>query len=172
MSESSSSPRPRPARPEQLTQVRVSSVARRGLAALLDGGVLCLLTLALDSLWLGDGWGSWTTSPFNPTDRLVDLMNQRPEVVWGPLLVFSALFVAWSVATTLTLGATPGQRLLGLEARSTSDSQLGPGRSFIHALLAIATTLMLGLGPLWALADPARRTLYDRLSGVVLIRPS
>jgi uncharacterized RDD family membrane protein YckC len=147
---------------------RVATTTARTVAALVDLIPLALISGALSLSLVTSPAGEGTPSPFNAVDRLVDLVNASPEVVAVPASLLTALFVLWSVATTWRLGATPGQRLVGLKARTRGGEPLSLARSLSHAILAVVTTALMGLGPLWSLADPERRTLYDRLAGVVL----
>jgi hypothetical protein len=147
---------------------RVATSLARGVAALVDLLPLVLVSGALSLTWVATAAEGGAPSPYNSIDRLVDLVNEAPETVAVPACLLATLFVLWSVLTTWRLGATPGQRLVGLVARTTAGQRVSVRRSLGHAILALITTLLMGLGPLWSLADPERRTLYDRLAGVVL----
>jgi uncharacterized RDD family membrane protein YckC len=149
--------------------VRCASSSLRGAAVILDLVPLLLLTVALSTSWLSTTALQETSSSWNAIDRVVDLVNHDPALVLNPVLLLASLFVVWSVVGTVRLGATPGQRLFGLVACTREGRHLTARRALAHSLLAVLTTLLAGLGPLWSLADPERRTLYDRMAGVLLI---
>ena len=150
-------------------QVKSASSALRAVALMLDLVPLLLLTIALSTSWLSTAALQGTTSSWNAIDRVVDLINHQPSLVINPVLLLAALFIIWSVVSTIKLGGTPGQRLFKLVACTRSGRHVGVKRAAIHATLAVLTTLLAGLGPLWSLADPERRTLYDRVAGVLII---
>jgi uncharacterized RDD family membrane protein YckC len=149
--------------------VRCASSSLRLAAVMIDFVPLLLLTVALSTSWLSTTALQETSSSWNAIDRVVDLINHQPTLVLNPLILLASLFMIWSVVSTLRLGGTPGQRLFGLVACTRSGRHLSAGRAIAHAILAVLTTLVAGIGPLWSLADPERRTLYDRLAGVLLI---
>jgi len=150
-------------------QVRSAPSVLRAVALLLDLVPLVLLTVALSTSWLSTAALQETSSSWNAIDRVVDLVNHQPSLVINPALLLAVLFIIWSVLSTLKLGGTPGQRLFGLVACTRGGRHLGAKRAVMHATLAVLTTLLAGLGPLWSLADSERRTLYDRMSGVFII---
>jgi len=150
--------------------ITVATTTTRAVAALVDLVPLTLVTISIQTSMFVSDDASWRSSPWNAIDGLVDLINRQPSTVLGPLGLFIALFVLWSVTTTAFLGATPGQRLVGLVVVTSEGRKPSVIRTAIHATLAVCTSLTLGLGPLWSVADPARRTLYDRLGGVLVIR--
>jgi len=149
--------------------VRAASSSLRAAAMMLDLVPLLLLTVALSTSWLSTTALQETSSSWNAIDRIVDLINHQPSLVLNPILLLASLFVIWSVVSTIRLGGTPGQRLFGLVACTREGRHLSVGRAVVHSVLAVLTTLLAGLGPLWSLADPERRTLYDRMAGVLLI---
>jgi len=150
-------------------QVRCASSTLRGVAVMLDLVPLLLLTIALSTSWLSTTALQETSSSWNAIDRVVDLVNHQPSLVINPVLLLAALFVIWSVVSTIRLGGTPGQRLFGLVACTRDGRHISTKRAALHATLAVLTTLLAGLGPLWSLADPERQTLYDRMTGVLII---
>ena len=150
-------------------EVRTASSSVRAVALLLDLVPLLLLTVAMSTSWLSSTALQETSSSWNVIDRIVDLINHQPGLVLNPVLLLTALFVLWSVISTLKLGGTPGQRLFRLVACTRDGKHLSAARATAHALLAVLTTALAGLGPLWSLADGERRTLYDRLAGVLVI---
>lgn len=138
----------------------------RGLAALID--LIPPLAIAALVTWL-----LVTTDPTPPTpkewnliDQVVDYLHDRPARSLSSFLSFIALQILWPLAFR---GLTPGRRLFRLELTSRE-----PSVTFLRLLawsaLRIALLLPAGLGALWAIVDPDRRTLYDRAAGLWLTR--
>jgi uncharacterized RDD family membrane protein YckC len=105
-------------------------------------------------------------APWNLIDQVVDYLNDRPGRSLLAFMSFVTLQLLWPL---LFMGRTPGRRLLRLEltAREPSVTFL---RLLSWSALRIALLLPAGLGALWAIVDPERRTLYDRAAGLWLAR--
>jgi len=125
--------------------------ARRLAAALVD----VLLALAL-ALALAPTLGRWFAARSVPTFRIGE-----PDTLWrGPVplvlallgpLVYGVPFAAWIVRLAEPLfGASPGQRLLGLEVRSARGGPAAAGARVRRFLFATApwglATLALAAG--------------------------
>lgn len=98
--------------------------------------------------------GDWS----NP--RVIGLMS-------GITIVTMFAYLTISIALT---GRTLAMRILSLR---TIDTQTGliptGGQSIKRALGYIFALAVLGLGILYALVDPDRRTIYDRFSKTIVI---
>ncbi len=79
-------------------------------------------------------------------------------------MVGGAYFVFCWVRT----GQTLAQKTWNLRLTDLDGSLLRPGRAIIRYLLAIPS-VGCGIGLLWALIDPERQFLHDRLSGSRLV---
>ena len=88
--------------------------------------------------------------------------------------VFGALFLGllglWGVFFEWLLGWTPGKRLLGGKVVSRMGGKSGFFRVLLRNLLKVVFLMGLGIGQLWAFFDSERRTLYDRMTGMMVIR--
>lgn len=91
------------------------------------------------------------------------------------ILLFPALFTIVALAyVALTLGgpqsATPGMRLVGIEARTGSGRPMFPLLAAMHALLFWASvSLLTPLVLLLALLTPRKRLLHDIILDVVVV---
>lgn len=70
-------------------------------------------------------------------------------------------------------GGTIGQRLAGLRVVRVDGERIGVMMACVRALSFVALSLPpLGLGVLWMLDQPERRTWHDLLGGSVVVRES
>lgn len=138
----------------------------RALAALVD--LIPPLAIAALVTWLLVANDPTPLQPreWNLIDQVVDYLNERPGRSLLAFTAFIALQILWPLAFK---GHTPGRRLLHLELTSRASSV-----TFLRLLawsaLRIALLLPAGLGALWAIVDPERRTLYDRAAGLWLAK--
>lgn len=87
-----------------------------------------------------------------------------------PLLVFTALFLAWCVGFERSpLRATPGKRALGLRVAAASGDAAGTGRLLLRFLAGTLSWLSLNVGHLLAAIPPAHATLHDRVSATRVV---
>lgn len=138
----------------------------RALAALID--LVPPLLFAALATWLLVTTDPMPLEPreWNLIDQVVDYLNDRPGRASLSFLSFIALQVLWPLAFR---GRTPGRRLLRLELTAREPSPPF-ARLLAWSALRIALLLPAGLGALWAIVDPERRTLYDRAAGLWLAR--
>ena len=149
--------------------IHTAGLWRRTTATLLDA----VPAAALGGVTMTTVASSSTTplppSQWNLLDRLVDTLNTQPEVLGWPLLWLMVAMFVWHFVTVASWGMSPGKRVVGLTMVDKHGDRVGPYRALAHALIRPLTLLCLAIGPLWMLADPERRTLYDRLSGVFVV---
>ena len=120
------------------------SLARRALAAAIDAAVSFAVAappLALAARMLPAG---------------ADLLG---ALAWPG----AGLFALLSFAHATLMGATVGQRMVGLRVAAADGLPPGLGRAALRAALAL-------LGLLPSLFTRGRRTLHDRISGTWTIR--
>lgn len=119
------------------------------------------------------GWVLWPAQaaelPWNALDVAVDAFWMTPAALWGPMALWAGLSLLLHAGFEAAGAPTPGQRALGLRLVDRAGRPLGPARALAHAALRVVSTALLGAGHLWALADPARQTLHDRLCGARLV---
>lgn len=66
-------------------------------------------------------------------------------------------------------GQTLAMKTWRIRLVDAGGGRVGLGQAWLRYALALVGTLALGLGFLWALADPERLFLHDRLAGTRLI---
>lgn len=144
-------------------------VWRRTFAALID------LVVPLTA-WALATWALIATDPeplelppWNLFDQIVDYLHDRPGRALMSLTLFVALQVAWPV---LFAGRTPGKRALDVALLAGDGDRPTRLRCLGWAVWRIPSLALAGLGAWWALLDPERRTLHDRLARMWLVRAS
>jgi len=142
---------------------------RRLLAALLDG-LVPLTTWAL-ATWVivSSDPEPIAFPPWNLFDLVVDYLHDRPGRAALSLAVFVLLQVAWPVAFA---GATPGKRALDVVLLDGRGAPPSRARCLLWSLWRVPSLTLAGVGVWWALVDPERRTLHDRLARLWLVRAS
>jgi uncharacterized RDD family membrane protein YckC len=83
-------------------------------------------------------------------------------------------FAAWYLihhVGLVTEGGTLGARLAGLRVVSVDGTRVGVIHAFVREMVFLALSLPpLGLGVLWMLDEPQRRTWHDLLGGTIVVR--
>lgn len=84
---------------------------------------------------------------------------------WPPLLGFVLLAtLLWPLQESGTKCATPGKRLLGLEARAADGARLSWPRALARHLAGTLSWLSLNIGHLLAASAPAHHALHDQIA--------
>lgn len=138
--------------PPEPEAFQVASLGGRFLAGLVDGLVL-LLSGGLFAFIFAFAGGHLTPVPPN----------------LAVLAVISVIFV-WSyfgMFTALT-SATPGQALMGMEARNMQGCRPETRESMLRAFGYLVSLSAFMLGFFWALVDSDSLTWHDRISGTFL----
>jgi len=152
--------------------VDTSGVVRRLLATALDAVPTVTLWWATTLTLASSEYENLPPSRWNLLDRIVDIVNTAPGLVIWPLMWCGLASVLWHAITVALFGTSPGKKVVGLRVIAADGKRPGPLRALLHALLRPLTSASLAIGPLWAFADPERRTLYDRMCGIyVTITP-
>ena len=136
-------------------RVSLSSVARRLVAFVIDfyiGAAACLAALTA-LVW------------YSPAS----LGAALPAAI----LFGFGLFVAYCVICWVSIGALPGQRMLGLRVvRRDTGNYLSITGALLRCLGGIASLAFAGIGCLWALWDKRKQTWHDKISGAIVVRVS
>jgi hypothetical protein len=106
-------------------------------------------------------WNAW--------DHAVDLFWADPRIIWIPAAIASGASVVLPTIWAMLGWRSPGQALLRLDTVDGSGRRPSVIRTLAHRVLRVALNCLLAVGPLWALVDPRRRTLEDRIAGVFVI---
>jgi uncharacterized RDD family membrane protein YckC len=138
--------------PEAPATASLANLGRRALAlvyeALLLGAVLALASLLFAVLAHG-------------ADRVVS----RP-LLQLYLVALAGLYFVWQWTRG---GQTLAMKTWRIRLLTREGQPLGPRRALVRYLLALAGTLLLGAGFLWALFDRERQFLHDRLAGTRIV---
>lgn len=135
----------------------------RAAAALVDGVVLVVFTLLWLVFLLHAGIG--TEKPPGDTHRLASAIAGSG---WLQATLLLALLLM--LAFRLSLGATPGYLVLGLQVlRERDGSQCGAGLVVARGLALAVALAPLGLGVLSALWRRDGRGLHDRITGTRVV---
>jgi uncharacterized RDD family membrane protein YckC len=148
--------------------VESAGLGRRSIAFALDALLLCTIVMGA-SFGMMRPIAPQSTAPHNPLDQVVEAMLQHPDDLVGVSMLALGLMLALPVVAGLLLGRTPGAHIMGITSIDGRGLKPTAIRTFIRALIRVIGGLALGLGWLWALMDPERRTLHDRLTGVWVI---
>ena len=109
------------------------------------------------------------SSDWNAIDRFVDGYNADPWLVWAPMLTIATTAFGWHTLHGLKGKETPGRRLLKLRLISSSGQKATGNEVMKHSIARILSVLPFMLGHLWLLADPEKRTLHDRITGLYVV---
>lgn len=105
------------------------------------------------------------TLPEPAADGRIDPLQTLPPGLYAGAFLAQALYYwVWS-----SLGWSPGKRLLRLRIVNARGEPPGPIRGLVRALVSLLSQIW-GLGYLWALPDPAHRTLHDRVARTWVVR--
>lgn len=148
---------------DALPAFEAASLWRRTLAALLD-------LLVPFTAWALATWAVISSDPtplampqWNLFDQVVDYLHDRPGRALASIALFVALQIAWPFAFA---ARTPGKRALGLALVTADGSPPSRLRTLGWAALRVPSILLAGMGVWWAIVDPERRTLHDRVAGI------
>lgn len=83
------------------------------------------------------------------------LRTSEFALVW---IVYGLIFLKWH-------GATPGKRILKLKVVSVEGPELTKRQRWLRPAFSLVSGYAAGLGYLWALWDPQRRTWHDHIAG-------
>ena len=156
--------RPKPAQRDATSKVPVGSAAdivraslpRRGVAAILDLGILTSVVLLISRSYRQAGLYSGAAN---------ETLWFYPVAGFVIVLLYQAVFLAG-------MQSTPGMAFLrisvaGVDGRSPTARQV-----LIRVLVSILSAAALGLGFTWALFNRERRTWHDLAADTIVIRGS
>jgi uncharacterized RDD family membrane protein YckC len=107
---------------------------------------------------------------------LVDLIvlgTMRGVTDGGDVLAPFGFWYALHHVGLVTEGGTIGQRLAGLRVVRVDGTRVGPMMAGVRELSRLFLSIPpIGLGLLWMLDEPQRRTWHDLLAGTVVVRES
>ena len=148
-------------------RVEVAPIWRRGLAFGVDAIAVATIAVVL-TVALVD----FPESRWNTLDRLLDLINEHTLTALTPIFICGLMAIAWHTGFHFLWGCSPGKRLMRLEILDRTGRRPSFGRVLAHASLRLASVGLLFGGNLWALVDPERRTLHDRVADLYVVGAS
>jgi uncharacterized RDD family membrane protein YckC len=66
-------------------------------------------------------------------------------------------------------GYTIGKKIMGIKVVTTSGGQVDWVKAFVRSISKILSSLVLGLGYLWAIWDPQTQTWHDKLADTYVV---
>jgi uncharacterized RDD family membrane protein YckC len=131
---------------------RAPAISRRLASALYDS--LLLLALVFIATWpfialFGDSTLGW-----------------RRHLLQAWMVFVAGAYFVWFWTRS---GQTLPMKTWGIRVVTADGRALGPGRAIHRYALALLGLAAAGLGFAWALFDPERQFLHDRLAGTALI---
>jgi uncharacterized RDD family membrane protein YckC len=127
---------------------RPATAAERILAAGIDGGLLTVLYLVV-------GYFAAKVAQVQVFD-----LSRSALYLASFLLLLGLVYAGYFTGSS---GQTIGKSLTGLHVVDTSGHAPGVGVALLRAFVGLSGILLLSLGMLPMLFDPARRALHDRL---------
>jgi len=121
--------------------------------------------------WLVDGaaLGALLALLLVPVLGKAGLLPPRADLVVPAAMVIALVAFAYHWLGVTLMGATPGMRALGLRVVGPDGQRPAPGRSAARALVALASTALLGLGLLLALFTRSGRGAHDFAAGTWVV---
>ncbi len=89
-----------------------------------------------------------------------------PFALWAHLFLVLAIYFAWSWTHG---GQTLAMRTWRLQVVTRSGQPLRPARALLRFLLCWPSLGIGGIGVFWALVDPEKQFLHDRIAGTRII---
>ena len=145
--------------------MRTVGLARRAVAVVVDAlaalvivsagfavGVLDPVIFRAEAGWFMSEW--WLRLWLD--DRAV---FTRPVIAW------IAVTTVWIIAWQLAVARTPGDRVAQIEVVDSDGDPPSPLQLGLRAIGLLMNVALGGLGWLWCVVAPSRRTLPDLISG-------
>jgi uncharacterized RDD family membrane protein YckC len=89
-----------------------------------------------------------------------------PPLLWAHLFLLLLAYFVWFWTQR---GQTPAMRAWRIRLVAADGRHLRPAQALLRYLLCWPSLALAGIGILWALVDPDRRFLHDRLAGTRLV---
>ena len=96
--------------------------------------------------------------------------TMRESVVIDPQSVIAPVMLLYLVVTSLALGTTPGQRLMGLRVTRLDRSEPSRWQKLLRPLAASLTLVTFGIGFFWAARSPRHQAVHDIITRTLVLR--
>jgi uncharacterized RDD family membrane protein YckC len=93
----------------------------------------------------------------------------EPAMQYVDRAMMPAMFV-YFLLTSVLLGTTPGQRILGLKVTRLDRSGPSLGQRLLRPIAGLLTLLSLGIGFLWAARSPRHQAVHDSITRTLVLR--
>jgi uncharacterized RDD family membrane protein YckC len=103
-------------------------------------------------------------------DFWLDMLLTSDPAMWGAIGLIVAIGVIYLLLFHITLGQTPGMRVLKMRIIDIYGDPPSTVRSITRTLGYLASFATLSLGFLWVGFDSERRGLHDWLSGTYVVK--
>ena len=100
-------------------------------------------------------------------------LSEPERLPWIIFVITFGLFggwLVWILYHVILRGDTVGKRLLGVKVVDERARPIGLGRSLGRVLAETFSVATLGIGYLFAVVDPYKRSLHDHLCGTRVVR--
>jgi uncharacterized RDD family membrane protein YckC len=151
-------------------QVLVSGMWRRLIGGLCDLVILApvlALVIYLAARIAGLNFDNYVS--FRP-EILLELVLVHGSTFYGLLALALTVAFFYAFIFTMTIGRTPGQKLVGVRVIDIYGERPGVVRALLRSLGFAIALLPFGLGLLWIGFDREKRGLQDWIAGTYVIR--
>ena len=108
-----------------------------------------------------------------PVSKAVAALGASPDlpnaVLWYPWLGLLLAAVAYQAIFVSAVSATPGMLLARVSVADVGGDSPDAKQAFARAIVSLVSAGCFGLGYLWALFDPKRRTWHDLVAHTVVV---
>jgi uncharacterized RDD family membrane protein YckC len=140
-----------------------ATIARRALAALIDGTILSAAVSAFAAIFLHLNPGLKFVLELVLNPSLHQLRESLPALA-GLGAVALALWAAYEFLFVVYTGSTPGLRATGLRLATFDGSKLNRRRRRWRVLTSLLSALSCGLGYFWCVLDQDGLCWHDRIT--------
>ncbi len=161
---------PRPMSHPRAPSFSVAGFWRRAAGALIDAAIVMPVALLL--AWIA-GHIAGVELPatrHRGLDFWLDMLLTNDPAMWGAIGLIVAIGVIYLLLFHITLGQTPGMRVLKMRVIDIYGDPPSTVRSITRTLGYLASFATLSLGFLWVGFDSERRGLHDWLSGTYVVK--
>lgn len=140
----------------------LAGVGSRLVSAIVDGIVIFIPTMIVASVFSMGGLMASTAAEDGGAMAIVGglIANLLAFVISVGYYVYT-----WAIGTSV------GMKVLGLRmVRADSGDAPGFGRAVVRYIVAILSSIPLGLGYFWAIWDGQKQTWHDKAAGTIVIK--
>lgn len=155
-----------------------ASFWQRTGAAIIDNGILCILTLIASlivSATMGINWLKGLTAALAIPVRLFN--NSSAEVSQGLEFILMICLVSFILSCgyfagfeSSALQATPGKKVLGIIVTGMDGKRISAGTAIGRCLGKVISGMILYIGYIMAAFTGNKQALHDQIAGTLVIR--